>query len=186
MKIVAEIKTHSPFGYQATKSWRELFAVAQDIGSIISVHTDPRWHGSFDFIKKAKKLTKKPILAKGLHETDEEIRKALDFGADYVLVVGRMPQIHLDKCWLEPNSLQELSLLSPTTKVVWNSRDLQTGKTKAESFSQARRLHSGWLCQASNIKTVADINPQAEAVLIGTHLIEFAQSYKKTLPKHLL
>jgi len=63
-------------------------------------------------------------------------------------------------------------------KVVWNSRDLSDGGLKKETFEEARRLWKGWLCQASNICSVADIQDGADAVLVGTHLEEFALSLK--------
>ena len=77
------------------------------------------------------------------------------------------------------------SLPTPTiqdgTKVVWNSRDLVTGGLKKETFEDARKIWKGWLCQASNIKTVADIKEGADAVLVGSHLPEFAESIQKGL-----
>lgn len=176
MQIIAEVKTQSPFGFKSTASWDELFEVAHKVGDILSIHTDARWGGSFDLIKKAKLLTQKPILAKGIHTTDEEIQKAIDAGADYVLVVGRIPKIHLERCLVEPNTLAELSKIPENVKAVWNSRDLSTGGIKTETYKQAREIFKGWLCQASNIRTVADIEQGADAVLVGTHLIEFAKT----------
>ena len=172
--IIAEVKIQSPFGYKSTKTWDELFVIAEKVGDMISIHTDPRWGGDFSLITKAKSLTSKPILAKGIHATDEEIQKAIDAGADYVLVVGRIPKIHLDKCLIEPNTLRELTKIPENVKAVWNSRDLQTGGLKTETFAQARVLFKGWLCQASNIRTKVDIQDGADAVLVGTHLEEFA------------
>jgi indole-3-glycerol phosphate synthase len=172
--IIAEVKTQSPFGYKSTKTWDELFTIAEKAGDIISIHTDPRWGGDFSLITKAKSLTNKPILAKGIHATDTDIQKAIDAGADFVLVVGRIPKIHLDKCLIEPYTLEELSMIPENVKAVWNSRDLQTGGLKTETFAQARALFKGWLCQASNIRTKADIQDGADAVLVGTHLEEFA------------
>lgn len=174
--IIAEVKTQSPFGFKSKTSWDELFEIANKIGDIISIHTDPRWGGSFDLISKAKKLTSKPILAKGMHKTDEEIQEALDMGADYVLVVGRIPQANIEKCMIEPISLAELKKIPKNLKVIWNARDLSTGKPKAETFKEARKIFKGWLCQASFIKTVSDIEEGADAVLIGSNLIEFAKS----------
>lgn len=174
MIIIAEVKTQSPFGFKSQKSWDELFAIANKVGDMISIHTDARWGGDFSLVTKAKSLTDKPILAKGIHATDEEIQKAIDAGADFVLVVGRIPKIHLDKCLLEPNTLEELSKIPKDVKAVWNSRDLETGGMKKETFKQAREIFPGWLCQASNIKTPADIEKGADAVLMGTHLEEFA------------
>ena len=180
MQIIAEVKTHSPFGWQSTQSWDELFTIADEVGDMISIHTDPRWHGSFELVQKARGLTHKPILAKGIHANDADITQALKAGADYVLVVGRIPATHLDKCILEPNSLAELAKLPSDVKVIWNSRDLATGGLKTETFSQARELFKGWLCQASNIKTLQDIDQTADAVLIGTHLPELAKQKDST------
>jgi indole-3-glycerol phosphate synthase len=179
IQIIAEVKTHSPFGWSSDKSWDELFQIADKAGDIISIHTDPRWHGSFDLIKKAKSLTKKPILAKGIHETDDLIEKAVKAGADYVLVVGRIPDLPEDllkRCFIEPNTLEELKSIPKHLKVVWNSRDLKNGGLKKETFEEARAIFKGWLCQASNIRTIADVNENADAVLVGTYIEEFSGS----------
>ena len=176
VQIVAEVKTQSPFGWKSDRSWDELFQVANDIGDIISIHTDPRWGGSFDLIAKARALTKKPILAKGIHETDASIKEAINMGADYVLVVGRIPKTNLEKCFIEPRTLEELKTIPSGVKVIWNSRDLSNGELKSETFEHARKIFPGWLCQASNIKTIGDIKDGADAVLVGANLLEFAKS----------
>jgi indole-3-glycerol phosphate synthase len=176
--IIAEVKTQSPFGFVSDKSWDQLFAIANEIGDMISIHTDPRWGGSFDLIKKARALTQKPILAKGLHEKDADVERAIDCGADFVLVVGRIPGVFSEKCMVEFHSLAQLKLVPTKQKTVWNSRDLSTGGMKTETFDEARAIFSGWLCQASNIRNVADIKPGADAVLVGAHLLEFAESLK--------
>jgi hypothetical protein len=172
--IVAEVKTHSPFGWVSSYSWDELFEIANSVGDIISIHTDPRWHGSFDLVKKARALTDKPILAKGIHAHDKDIEEALAAGADYVLVVGRLPKIYQDKLWMEPNTLDDLKALPHHIKAVWNSRDLNNGKSKDVSFAEARAVFPGWLCQASFITTNTDIDPAANAAIIGTSLPEFS------------
>lgn len=182
-QIIAEVKTESPFGFKSDKTWDELFVIAEKFGDIISIHTDSRWGGSFDLITKAKSLTNKPILAKGIHATDEDVEEAIKAGADYVLVVGRIPNIHLENCLIEPNTLEELQKIPNNLKAVWNSRDLSTGGLKKETFAQARNLFKGWLCQASNVKSVDDIEEGADAVLIGTHVIEFAKSLQKSIYK---
>lgn len=175
MRVIAEVKTHSPFGWSSEKSWEELFAIANDLGDILSIHTDPRWHGSLELIKKARARTSKPILAKGIHASDDDIEKALEAGASFVLVVGRIPKVHIEKCLIEPNSLDELCNLPKGVRAVWNSRDLATGGLKQETFAEARNVFGGWLCQASNIAGVADIQPAADAILIGTHLEALAK-----------
>jgi hypothetical protein len=179
IQLIAEVKTSSPFGWQSKKSWDELFQLANEFGDVISVHTDPRWGGSLELIAKARVQTDKPILAKGLHETDDEIKAAREAGADWVLVVGRVPHEYLDYCWLEPNSLSELKALPPIVKAVWNSRDLLTGDLKLDDFAAARQIFSGWLCQASNLLNVDDVHPLANAVLVGQHLPEFIESLNR-------
>lgn len=175
-EVIAEVKTLSPYGYAARTEWDHLFEIADTVGDMISIHTDPRWGGSLELVRKARNLTSKPILAKGIHSTDKEIEDALACGADYVLVVGRVPEAQREKCMIEPLNLAQLGTLPKGTKAVWNSRDLSYGGTKAETFEQARSIWDGWLCQASNIRTIADIKSGANAVLVGTNLESFADS----------
>ena len=180
--VIAEVKTASPFGFRSAVNWEHLFEVAREVGDIVSVHTDPRWGGSFDLIRKAKRMTDKPILAKGIHESDDQINMAVEAGADRVLVVGRVPGVHTALCFVEPLTLVELAGLPEGTQVVWNSRDIfsKDGGEKIETFDEAREVWSGWLCQASNITSAADIKEGANAVLVGSHLEEFARSIARS------
>ena len=175
--FIAEVKTRSPFGWQATHSWDELFEIANTVGDWISIHTDPRWGGSFDLVREARRLTNKPILAKGIHSSDLEVQEAIESGADYVLVVGRIPAIYRDRCLIEPKNHYELLMIPTWLKAVWNSRDLSTGKLKSNEHPLRMFAHArswpGWLCQASNIESWDDIDSRAQAVLVGTHLPNF-------------
>jgi indole-3-glycerol phosphate synthase len=174
--LIAEVKTQSPFGFRSEKSWEELFEIANEHGDILSIHTDPRWGGSFELLARARAMTGKPILAKGIHVTDEEIERAIALGADKVLVVGRVPAVHLEQCFIEPYTLAELRSLPPGTSAVWNSRDLTTGALKIDNFAAARAIHPGYLIQASNIRTIKDVDPTANAILIGQNLEQFIAS----------
>ena len=174
--LIAEVKTQSPFGFLSEKSWDELFAIANEYGDMLSIHTDPRWGGSFELLKQARAMTDKPILAKGIHATDEEVERALALGADKVLVVGRIPSVHLERCFIEPYTLTELHSLPLGASAVWNSRDLTTGALKPETFAAARAVFPGYLIQASNIKTMADVDPTANAILVGQNLEQFIAS----------
>ncbi|MCA9309232.1 hypothetical protein KC973_02550 [Candidatus Saccharibacteria bacterium] len=177
--LIAEVKTRSPFGYVSQRSWDELFKTANKHGDIISIHTDPRWGGSLELVAKARALSTKPILAKGIHATDDEIQSALDIGADYVLVVGRLPDTKLlSRCLIEPSTLEQLEAfiteLPPEQKIVWNSRNLADGSNRDRNeFSTARSLWPCWLCQASNIRSSNDVVDGADAILVGEHLEEF-------------
>lgn len=176
VEIWAEVKTRSPFGYVSENTWDELFEIATGIGDGISIHTDPRWGGSFELLKKARSLTNKPILAKGIHESDADIARALTLGADWVLVVGRIPARYAERCLIEPRTLEELEAIPQHLRAVWNARDLNDGSAKQALFEDARNVCTGWLCQASYVRDVADIKEGADAVLVGTHLVEFAKS----------
>lgn len=182
VKLIAEVKTNSPSSWKSERGWEELFAIANKHGDMISVHTDPRWGGSMERIAWARQTTDKLILAKGIHATDDLVIQAFQAGADYVLVVGRISSVKPQHCLIEPYTVAELRELPPSTLAVWNSRNLQLlnqpDNRKSETFEQARAAFPGWLCQASNLRTVADIKPGANAVLVGTHLAEFVESIR--------
>ena len=182
--LIAEVKTQSPFGFRSEHSFEELLDVACEVGDWVAVHTDPRWGGSLDLIRLAReRLVAKgrphvPILAKGRHDLDYHIVQARDYGADHVLIVGRMPAWkYLPHIIFETQTLYELKYFR-NLKVCWNQRNLVTGLPKTETFAEARAIYDGWLCQASYIRTPDDIDPRADAVLVGEHLMEFAEHWK--------
>ena len=79
--IIAEVKTQSPFGWKSPHRFERLLEIAVRTGDVIAVPTDPRWGGSFELLKKAAELVReKPILAKGIHPSDDDVRRALDAG----------------------------------------------------------------------------------------------------------
>lgn len=177
--FIAEVKTQSPFGFKSEHTWDYLFDIANEYGDIISIHTDPRWGGSFDLISNAKQRTKKPILAKGIHSTDTEICESLIRSADNVLVVGRLStlsMIMMNSLWIEPNNIDQLKMVPSVMTAVWNSRDLSTGKLKHESWEDARKTFDGRLIQASNIKTINDVKSDADGYIVGENLVNFVKT----------
>ncbi len=174
--IIAEVKTRSSDGSKSDLSWRELFELAHEIGDIIAIHTDFDCGGSFELLKRAKLLTHKPILAMGLHEHDWMVEHAIDYGANYVLAVGRIPPTCKQTCIIEPVSIEQLKLISEDRMVMWNTGNLESPE---ESFLEARALFNGWMCQAGNIRSIDDVHSSADAVLVGEHLTEFAESLRK-------
>ena len=188
--LIGEVKINSPSGFKSRYSWDYLFNLANKHPAVdmISIHTDKLWSGSFDLLKEARNMTKKPILAKGYHPTDKDVRKAFNLGADAVLVVGRIPNIALaDFCYFEPISLDQLISISAMSgsyrikTVVWNSRDIShpnMEKQKSENINLARLLWNKNLIQASKIKSLEDINPVANGILVGSYLPEFLYSIK--------
>lgn len=190
--FIAEIKTQSPFGFESLHSWDELFDMANRYGDWISVHTNPLWGGSWKLLAEARKRTKKPILAKGIHGSDESVAMAFNTGADYVLSVGRIPEkvdwmrdgeFDLDKILIEPISFaQYLSWdrfnHSALQKLVFNQRDLSNGKAKDEDYDMWRKV-TPWLCQASRIRNINEVRPDANAFIVGSNLPFFINSLKK-------
>lgn len=103
--FIAEIKTQSPFGFKSSKSFHELMELAIENGDWISVHTNVLWGGDYEAISFVRKYTDKPILAKGIHSTNENIDLALKHGADCVLVVDRIPHMgYRQDCLMELNN----------------------------------------------------------------------------------
>jgi len=166
---IGDTKIRSPFITGPTKHlWRDRLELAIEYADMIAVQTHGNWAGSHNLVKLAKEATDKPILAKGIHWKDKEIDDLLYLGADYVLVVGRIPPSRfLDRCMLEPTCLKEIEDYPRGVKVVWNARNIVNGWPKKETFQEAREKWDGWLCQASMIKRREDIHPSADAIMIG-------------------
>lgn len=187
--FIAEIKTHSMFGFTAKYSRSKLTDVALRYGDWISVHTDPRFGGSFDDIYMLRKETKKPILAKGFHCSNDSVKKALDMGADYVLVVDRLCGSLLnfpftDKILFELSNLINIEKVSydfiDFGKFVYNGRDLRTGlgKKSISNYSKYRDIFK-WVCGASLLKSPKDVQmyyPDCDAFIVGSNLIEFCKN----------
>lgn len=180
--LIAEVKTYNPFtGWRAKESWEERLEIAAEHGDWVAVHTDKRWGGSFDKLAKAReRIGDKPLLAKGIHENDDLVAKALAGGAHFVLVVDRIPaEEYREQCLYEPATILGLkNEAARDMKKVWNARNpLNNGEAKIDDFHQARlAMPEGWLCQASGLITIGDVDPSATAVLVGEHLPEFVES----------
>ena len=166
MIIVAEIKPSSPFGFTNTLSPKDQLRRCESVGDIIGVHTNELWGGSWGWFEEVRKLTWKPILAKGFHDTIEDVRRAVGCGATYVLTVGWWPSDV--RCWHECESLDELRA-TDATRAVWNARDPRTGLARKETIAEARSAREGWLCQASRIGSPGDVGG-VQAVILGEAL----------------
>ncbi len=166
--IVAEIKQRSPYGWSNPLKWERQLDICEEVGDIISVHTDPMWGGSLEHLAAVRKLTRKPILAKGFHPTIAHVRAALEH-SDYCLTVGWWPGN--PRCWHEVTSLREMHY-TEASHVVWNSRDPRTGETRPESESAVQLQRPEWLCWASNVRAADSLKREYSAVLIGEGLYQ--------------
>ena len=191
--FIAEVKTISPFGFKSDYSEKVLLNLALAHGDMISLHTDPLWGWSDNFATQAamaKNLGIK-VLAKGIHEKDEEIEWALNHGADYVLVVGRIPHYSLIKyCYLEPlndKQYEKMADVMPPAIVI-NSRSLEDNgyiKWRINTGVPSKEAITMWntyciqkylnvpLIQASNIQLPKDVKDWADGYIVGQYLPAF-------------
>lgn len=145
---IAEAKKKSP--WEGTISYlpmEDLIKKAIEQGDWISIHTEEPWGGSIETLKMARGMTDKPIMAKGIHRTNESIEIAFKAGADYVLCVGRMAPY--DNIIVEPASLADVKTFSSAKMLMWNRRDLSNGHARKFSWDLARKLRTGWMGCAS-------------------------------------
>ena len=185
--FIAEIKTQSPFGYKSNDSFATLMECAIHHGDWVAVHTNALWGGDFDAISFVRKYTDKPILAKGIHGTNDDIHRAFDHGANYVLVVDRIPNTsdYLLQEKFKARVLMEFSNISRVvgnvrfnqywkdSKYVYNARDLQTGLPRRTNQLSTLLELGVWTCQASMITSWYDVNPNVQAFIVGEHLVSF-------------
>lgn len=180
VRLVAEVKTKSPFGFVSKTPKDEQLKLAKMVGDIVSIHTGMDFGGSFRWLRRV--IEENPnteILAKGMHREDRVIKEIARLGADHILVFGKIPRVHEDLCWVEPLDLAQLKKIPKGFKVMWNARNFgDQGRPKKETFEQARDIWDGWLCQASFIRSVVDIKPGADAVLVGENLVGFSESLR--------
>ena len=182
--FIAEIKTKSPFGFVSPHSFNKLMDTAIEHGDWISVHDNALWGGDYESIAFVRRCTSKPILAKGLHTTNDDIKRALDHGADYVLVVDRIPPSDLwERCLFEWSSYSRFDQTRPDLhksqyKHVCNSRNLRTGTPRPNDLSLYLANPNLWICQASNILMPDDVQKGVSAFLVGENLVEFSKARK--------
>lgn len=182
------------FGFQSKYSRNILIDTAIHYGDWISVHTDPRFGGSFDDIHIIRQETKKPILAKGFHIHYSDIQKCFDLGADYVLTVQK-PSEKLNSFYsngLLKNIIFEIDNINDISNVnqhlmryCYNGRSLKTGfgKKYIGDYQQFRD-RCDWLCGASLIKELDDVQkfyPKCDAFIIGQNLVEFCKDYAQII-----
>lgn len=182
--FIAEIKTQSPFNFKSSYSFNKLMEYAINYGDWISVHDNALWGGDFETISYVRKFTHKPILAKGLHTTDDDVHRALEHGATYVLRVDVTPHHYRQL----PYTLWEYSNVHEADKArlffarearskmkfVCNSRDLRNGNVKESGLNTYLQM-GNWVCQASNIAKPDDVNPNVDAFIVGTNLVEYCK-----------
>lgn len=194
--FIAEIKTQSPFGFKSPHSFVELMECAIQHGDWVSVHTNALWGGDYDAISFVRRNTNKPILAKGIHASDDDVMRAIDHGAEYVLVVDRKfegngmyhkhiiyernnPVFAITEAGISELDckINRVNEYGDKLKYLVNSRDLSTG-LKKEKYTRELYLYlkaGVWVCQGSGIQTPEDVHPDADAFIVGEHLHSYCR-----------
>lgn len=192
--FIAEIKPRSPFTGPNAYGVEHLTEVAIEHGDCVAAHTESPWGGSLDHLawvrsEMDKAGSNKPLLAKGIHRDDSLLKEALEI-ADCALVVGRWPYYLFDgqvksRLIYEPSGLAGLRYtrtIEPCfPMMMWNARDLKTGRERQQpvSIKELREQgFDGWICQASFIRNISDVEDCASSFIVGTDLIEFVDSMK--------
>jgi indole-3-glycerol phosphate synthase len=184
--FIGEIKTMSPFNFKSPYSFNELMNLCIDDSRIdwISVHTGAIFGGDLESISYVQNFANKPILAKGIHGTDKFLRETINRGAEYALIVNRVPdfnEIDLQRCLFEMDIDFARDIAADYSKnnlkFVWNARDLKTGHFKPiEQLKPFLELENAWICQASGIKNIDNIHPDVSSFIVGENLVDFVKS----------
>lgn len=191
--LIAEIKPATPLRGKIVSEGHEALMARflAEGAAALSVLTEPRhFHGNLALLRKAV-ATKAPVLMKDIILAEEQIDCAASFGASAVLLIAsalprsRVPALieyaHLAEreVLLEVASPEEYRMAQETEAdlVGTNNRDLRTfavdiGRTLA--IAQACPKEKP-LVSLSGFETRADVlrvSPMADAVLVGTSLLE--------------
>lgn len=184
MKLIAEVKLQSPFGFRSGATWNSKLRAAREKGDVISIHTDSRRFGGppsvgwprVSPLEAARgNVLAKPILAKGVHWTDAEVFQAFKEGATFVLTVGR--DTGRPGCWFEPThrQLAVKGMWRPRSGlVVLNRRCLETGDLVSVEQIVKWRKHISPVVPvvyASGFRSAAEVPADAWGVIVGEGLV---------------
>jgi indole-3-glycerol phosphate synthase / phosphoribosylanthranilate isomerase len=194
ISIIGEVKPSSPSAGKLLTESRlpEILRLYKKHCAAISVLTDEKYFGgSFELLANVKQTTGLPVLCKDFIISAEQIDLAKKHGADAVLLIAKILDIHhLSKLVntalqaglapvVEINNLSDLKKIEnlPIEIVLINNRDLDTMKIDlGTTETLSRHLSEDTIIiSASGIKTSNDIEkllPSARRFLIGTSLMQ--------------
>jgi indole-3-glycerol phosphate synthase len=206
--LIAEVKKASPSAgvicadFDPVRIAREYEAAG---ATCLSVLTDEKFfQGSLDFLKRIRQAVKLPLLRKDFVIDERQIREAIDWGADAILlIVSILTDAQLEHfhalataaglaALVEVHDEAELNrALAAGAKLVGvNNRDLKTfqvdlGTTEhlAKRLRVSRFADAALLVAESGIHTRADVERLAEAgaraILVGESLVRHGNIAEK-------
>jgi len=207
LKIIAEFKKASPSKGEINKNAKlsEYIMLFDKYADAISILTDEKFfYGNINFVKEAKEFTKLPILAKDFYLHPLQIRRALNFGADAILIIAKILQkkdikILFEECnqlgidaIFEAHSKEDLEKIfeSVEPKIIGiNTRDLNDFSIHQDIIDKLLNFipKNVYIIAESGIKEpmeIKNLKNKVNGVLIGTaimsskHPEEFLKSLK--------
>ena len=199
VSLIAEFKKSSPSRGTINKkaSLKEYISLYNEYADCVSILTEEKYFsGKIDFIKEAKKITKKPIIMKDFILDEYQIYEANLIGADAVLLISSfVSQKKLNElvkitqslgmdCLVEchnPATLKK-ALASGSKIIGINNRNLKSLK---EDFGNTEKLlklilpakrKKLVLVSESSInsqKQIKQLNGKVDAVLVGTAIMSY-------------
>tara|TARA_Y100000310_G_scaffold345709_1_gene468604 strand:+ start:7253 stop:8641 length:1389 start_codon:yes stop_codon:yes gene_type:complete len=199
VSLIAEFKKSSPSKGKINQkaSLKEFISLYNQHADCISILTEQKYfNGKLDFIKQAKKYTRKPILRKDFILDEYQVYEARAYGADAVLLIaGFVSEKKLKKLLKTIESLGMDALVEADSKlglkkaiasgsklIGINNRNLNTLK---EDFSQTEKLLKTisakkrkqlTIVSESAIdsqKQIESLKGKADSILVGTAIMSF-------------
>ena len=169
---IAEHKPRSPFGWVGPDIPVEDFIGLHTDAGAYAVHVQEPWGGSWDTLARARAVTDKSVLVKGVL-SEREVGRVVASGAVALLIEGQNDHLPVRLPVIEVTTPEALgrALQREPAWIVVNARDIDTGEMHPERHDEMRSLIPegvGAIAASGLVEPRADY----DLSLIGTALME--------------